>query len=188
MALETVQSRVEIKFAGYGGQGIALMANIFGKAVQLHTDKKSVLTQSYGPESRGGASSADVVVDDNEIDYPYTESGNVGYFIVMSKEAYTKYAPYLKKGGILFYDIDLVEIDEKTKKLAGKIYGIPATAIAERVGMKIAANIVMLGHMAGNSDIIPSEVLKNTVLSSVPSKFKLQNEKAFDEGFNYKKN
>lgn len=180
------KSRCEIKLAGFGGQGIALMGNIIGKATQLHTDNNAVFTQSYGPESRGGASSSDVVIDKEIIDYPYTSQGKVDYFVVMSKEAYSKYIVYLKKGGILFYDSDLVELDDKAK-VAERIYDIPATNIAEKLGIKIAANIVMLGFFAGNTDIIPSEVLLKTVLSSVPPRFKEVNEKAFQSGMNYGK-
>ena len=66
------KTRCEIKLAGFGGQGIALMGNIIGKAAQLFTDNNAVFTQSYGPESRGGASSSDVVIDKDTIDYPYS--------------------------------------------------------------------------------------------------------------------
>ncbi|MFW9994676.1 MAG: 2-oxoacid:acceptor oxidoreductase family protein [Candidatus Odinarchaeota archaeon] len=178
-------SRSEIKLAGFGGQGIALMGNIIGKAAQLFTDKNAVFTQSYGPESRGGASSSDVVIDSEEIDYPYTGKGKVDYFIVMSKEAYTKYVEFLREGGLLFYDTDLVALDDQSKK-AGKIYGCPATAIAEKLGIKIAANIVMLGFFAGKTDVLPAEIIEKAVLSSVPPKFKQLNEKAFRSGMEYR--
>jgi len=180
------KTRCEIKLAGFGGQGIALMGNIIGKATQLYTENNAVFTQSYGPESRGGASSSDVVIDKDTIDYPYTSKGKVDYFVVMSKEAYTKYVVYLKKGGTLFYDSDLVVLDDKAK-LAGKTHAIPATNIAENLGIKIAANIVMLGFFAGNTNVIPSDVLMKAVLSSVPPRFKEINEKAFQSGMNYGK-
>ncbi|MHA2297417.1 MAG: 2-oxoacid:acceptor oxidoreductase family protein [Candidatus Hodarchaeales archaeon] len=178
-------SRSEIKLAGFGGQGIALMGNIIGKATQLYTEFNAVFTQSYGPESRGGASSSDVVIDNKEVDYPYTTKGKVDYFVVMSKEAYSKYIVYLRDGGTIFYDTDLVALDDKSKR-AGKVYGIPATNLAEKLGIKIAANIVMLGFFASKTRVIPVEALKKAVLSSVPPRFKQLNEKAFQSGMEYK--
>ncbi|MCK4829090.1 2-oxoacid:acceptor oxidoreductase family protein, partial [bacterium] len=119
-------------------------------------------------------------------DYPYSSKGKVDYFVVMSKEAYTKYIVYLKKGGLLFYDSALVELDDKAK-IAGKILAIPSTNIAEKLGIKIAANIVMLGFFAGNTNVIPSDALMKAVLSSVPPRFREVNEKAFQSGMNYGK-
>ena len=125
MENDELDTRIEIKLAGFGGQGIALMGNIIGKACQIYSDKYAVWTQSYGPESRGGASSSDVVIDSKEIDYPYAEPGNVNIFVVMSKEAYTKFVKDLKKDGRFFYDTDMLVIDDKATKLKNEIIGIP---------------------------------------------------------------
>jgi len=103
-------SRVEIKVAGFGGQGMALLGRIIGIAAEQYTEKTAIFTQTYGPESRGGASSSDVIIENDKIDYPYTTPGNLDYFIVMSKEAYEKFIPYSKKTGSIFYDEDLVEL------------------------------------------------------------------------------
>jgi len=102
----------------------------------------------------------------------------------MSKEAYEKFVSYSKKTGTIFYDEDLVEIDERAPK---NRFAIPATRIAERLGVKIAANIVMLGFFSGNTKIMDIEAVKKAVLESVPAKFRTINEKAFLEGMNYGK-
>lgn len=174
--------RIEIKVAGFGGQGMALLGRIIGLAAEQYTEKNAVFTQTYGPESRGGASSSDVIIENDKIDYPYITPGNLDYFIVMSKEAYEKFVPNSKKTGSIFYDSDLVDLDDQAPK---NRYAIPATRIAEKLGVKIAANIVMLGFFSGISNIMDIEAVKKAVLESVPAKFRNINEKAFLEGFNY---
>ena len=122
-----------------------------------------------------------VIIEDGTIDYPYITPGELDYFIVMSKEAYEKFVPYANKAGTIFYDEDLVDIDEKAPD---KRFAIPATRIAEKLGVKIAANIVMLGFFSGNTDVIDVEAVKRAVLESVPARFRKINETAFLEGYN----
>lgn len=182
-----IESRVEIKLAGFGGQGIALMGSIIGKASQLYADKFAVWTQSYGPESRGGASSSDVVIDDHEIDYPYTEAGEVDILVVMSKEAYNKFIKNLKINGKFFYDPDMLSTDDKAKTLTDAVFAIPATSLAEELGFRMVANVVMLGFVTRHAlqDIIPADSMRNAILSSVPPKFRDMNDKAFETGYSY---
>ncbi|MCE7749422.1 MAG: hypothetical protein GPJ51_13610 [Candidatus Heimdallarchaeota archaeon] len=180
-------SRVEIRFAGFGGQGIGLMGRLVGEAVSLLEEgKNSVLTQSYGPESRGGASSTDVVIDEGEIDYP--KATELDYFVVLSEEAYHKYIPKLKEGGILFVEEDLVTIDENAKK-AKKIFKIPATKIAESLGSRLYANIAMLGFVCANTTDIFSEVSMLTIMKEkIKARFVEKNLIAFQKGMEYKSN
>lgn len=187
MKTDESDTRVEIKLAGFGGQGIALMGNILGKAGQIYSDKLAVWTQSYGPESRGGASSSDVVIDSKEIDYPYTEFGKVDIFVVMSKEAYDKFVKYLKPHGKFFYDTDMLQIDDKVTELTDDILSIPATSLAENLGNRLVANVIMLGFVTKHAlkDIISAKEMKESVLNSVPAKHKNLNDKAFDVGYNY---
>jgi 2-oxoglutarate ferredoxin oxidoreductase subunit gamma len=178
-------TRYEIRLCGFGGQGIALAGKILGSAVSIYEKKQSVTTQSYGPESRGGASASNVVFSDQEVDYPYVTEPDV--FICMSKEAYTKYIDDLKEGGLFLYEEDLVPVDKRMNK-AGKIYKIPATTIAENeLGRRIVANIVMVGFFAGLNDKIGSKSLLKSVLSMVPPRFKELNERAFKTGMEYAK-
>ncbi len=178
-------SRVEIRFAGFGGQGIGLMGRLVGEAVSLLEEgKNSVMTQSYGPESRGGASSTDVVIDEGEIDYP--KAIELDYFVVLSDEAYHKYIPKLKEGGILFVEEDLVTIDENAKK-AKKIFKIPATKIAETLGSRLYANIAMLGFVCANTkDIFSEEAMITIMKEKIKARFVEKNLIAFQKGMEYK--
>ena len=178
-------SRVEIRFAGFGGQGIGLMGRLVGEAVSLLEEgKNSVMTQSYGPESRGGASSTDVVIDEGEIDYP--KATELDYFVVLSEEAYHKYIPKLKEGGILFVEEDLVTLDEHAKK-AKKIFKIPATKIAETLGSRLYANIAMLGFVCANTtDIFSEEAMITIMKEKIKARFVEKNLVAFQKGMEYK--
>ncbi|NHJ86583.1 MAG: 2-oxoacid:ferredoxin oxidoreductase subunit gamma [Asgard group archaeon] len=178
-------TRYEIRLCGFGGQGIALAGRIIGSAVSFYGKQNSVMTQSYGPESRGGASASNVVISDGEVDFPYVTKPDV--FICMSKEAYTTYIDSLKEGGMFFYEEDLVPVDERMNK-AGKIYKIPATAIAEKeLGRRIVANIVMLGFFAELNDMLDKKAILNSTLRFVPARFKELNERAFKIGAEYAK-
>ena len=187
MVSDEVDTRVEIKLAGFGGQGIALMGSVLGQACQIYSDKYAVWTQSYGPESRGGASSSDVVIDSKEIDYPYTEPGQVDIFVVMSKEAYNKFIKNLKLNGTCFYDPDMLSVDDKALTLTNSVFSIPATALAEKLGNRMVANVIMLGFITKYAlqNIIPADSMKQAILASVPTKFKELNEKAFEMGYSY---
>ncbi|MHA1869076.1 MAG: 2-oxoacid:acceptor oxidoreductase family protein [Candidatus Heimdallarchaeaceae archaeon] len=176
--------RVEIRFAGFGGQGIGLLGRLMGEAIALYMkEKNAIMTQSYGPESRGGASSSDVVIDEGEIAYP--KATHYDYLVVMSEEAYHKYIPNLKEGGTLFVEENLVILDDHAKK-AGKILKIPATKIAEEIGSSLYANIAMLGFFCANTDIVSEDALKKVIREKVKARFVKNNLIAFEKGKNYK--
>ncbi|MEM2934987.1 MAG: 2-oxoacid:acceptor oxidoreductase family protein [Candidatus Thermoplasmatota archaeon] len=168
--------RKEIKFGGFGGQGIVLMGNITAKAAAIYDNKYATFTPSYGPEARGGAASSNVVIDDQEIDYPYVTKPDI--IVVMSQEAYERYAPLLKEDGFLIIDEDLV----KPSNGCGAIK-VPATRIAESLGKRIVANIVMLGFFVGVTKIVSYEAIKKAVLETVPEKFRQLNENALMKGY-----
>ena len=178
-------ARVEIRFAGFGGQGIGLMGRLVGEAVSLLEEgKNSVMTQSYGPESRGGASSTDVVIDTEDIDFP--KATELDYFVVLSEEAYNTYISKLKDGGILFVEEDLVKLDDKAKR-ASKIYKIPATKIAESLGSRIYANIAMLGYVCANTKgIFSEESMIRIMKEKIKERFIEKNLIAFQKGMEYK--
>src|SRR5512140_549026 len=102
--------RIETRFAGFGGQGILFAGITLGRAACLYAGKHATQTQSYGTEARGGASRCDVVIDDQEVDYPGVTSPDV--FVAFSQEAYDKLSTGIKRGGKLFYDPDLVSPKE----------------------------------------------------------------------------
>lgn len=176
--------RIDIKLGGFGGQGIILSGYILGKAAAIFDSMEAVLTQSYGPEARGGACSADVVISKSKIDYPYLRDVNI--LVVMSQEAYHTYTKKLAKGGMLIIDENLVELDKN--KNNWKIHKIPATRLAEEMGRRIVANIVMLGFFTAVTKVVSYDAMKNAILSSVPKGTEKLNESAFNKGYEYGKN
>lgn len=174
-------SRTEIRVTGYGGQGVILCGYLIGKAAALHGGLHATLNQSFGPEARGSACSAQVIVSDEKILYPYLRVPNI--MIAMSKEAYNKFEAEMHGGGIMLVDEDLVPEAKSTKNV--KLYKIPATRIAEDLGRRIVLNIVMLGFFTAISKLIDHDAVRKTVETSVPKGTEELNLKAFDSGFEY---
>src|SRR6516164_7059158 len=96
----------EVRIAGFGGQGVILSAMVLGRAASIHQGEFATMTQNFGPEARGGACSAQLVLSDQPVLYPYVTQPDM--LVVMSQEAYTKFAPELKDGGTLIVEQDLV--------------------------------------------------------------------------------
>lgn len=176
-------ARTEIKLAGFGGQGIVLAGFILGKALSIFDNKNAVFTQSYGPEARGGACSADVVMADGEIDFPEVTVPN--FVVIMSQEAYTKYGKNIQMNGTMLIDEDLVKVEDTKQKI--NVISIPATRFAEELGRKIVANIVMLGFVTSVTGIASLEGVKKALLDSVPKGTDELNMAALMKGFDYGK-
>ncbi|MDO5851300.1 MAG: 2-oxoacid:ferredoxin oxidoreductase subunit gamma [Methanobacteriaceae archaeon] len=176
----------DIRVAGLGGQGVIMLGIVLGKAASLYADFNAVQTQSYGPEARGGASRAEVIISDEEIDYPKVENPDI--FTSMSHEALMKYISDIKQGAYLIVDsgmIDETEIQDIIKEKNLKYYTTPATQTAEeKLGTKIVANIVMLGSLIKATNIIPVEAVKQAIKDSVPNGTEDKNIQAFQEGMN----
>lgn len=175
-------SRTEIRLCGFGGQGIILAGHILGKAAALYDKKHATLTQSYGPESRGGACSAKLIISDEPVHYPHLIKPSI--LVAMSQEAYLKYEPELSDDGLLFYDENLVK-PGRTNPRRGT-FSIPATRLAEEeLGHRIMANIVMLGFLAAVTRIVSLEALRQAIRTSVPPGTEAANERALEKGITY---
>jgi 2-oxoglutarate ferredoxin oxidoreductase subunit gamma len=172
---------MDIRFSGFGGQGVIRCGLITGKALSLFDDKHATLTQSFGPEARGSACSSQLVISDDRVLYPYIVAPEV--LVCMSREAYEKYEPDLRDGGTLIVDEDLVK-PEKTRTDV-KTYSIPATRIAEELGNKIVMNLVMLGFFTAITEIVSPEAMKKALPGLVPGRYLELNEEAFDRGYKY---
>ena len=159
-------ARYEVRIGGFGGQGVVTMAVVAGETASLYDKKYVVQTQSYGPEARGGASKSEIVISDEEVDYPKVQAPDV--FVVLSRAAYLEYIHGLKDDGILIMDEDLVEVEGELPKTV-KVYKIPATRIAEeQVKSKQATNIVMLGALTAITKILSVEGLKAQIEARWP--------------------
>ncbi len=169
----------EIIISGYGGQGVILNGSILGKAATIYDKINATLVQSYGPEARGGACSAHVIISEETISYPYVHNPHI--LISMSQEAYENNIDSLRDGGLLLTDTDLVKRRKNDERHVS--YSIPATRMAEKLGNKMMANIVILGYLASLSDAVNAESLRNAVEKSVPKGTEEKNLKAFEKGY-----
>jgi len=168
----------EVIITGFGGQGIVLAGRILGMAAALWDRKESTLVQSYGPESRGGACCAQVIISDNVIRYPYVKTADV--LVCMSQSAYEKYKGQLKAEGYLLTDKDLVTPNEERD-----FFSVPSTRMAEELGRAMMANIIMLGFVTAVTALVSEKAAKEAVLSSVPKGTEEMNLKAFSKGYDY---
>lgn len=180
MTENTENSKQEIIVTGFGGQGIVLAGRILGMAAALKDDKESTLVQSYGPESRGGACCAQVVISDAIIQYPYILNPDI--LICMSHTAYEKYRKSVKPEGYLLTDKNLVNPKEDRD-----FFAIPATRMAEELGRKMMANIIMVGFATAVTGLVSKKAAVSAVTSSVPKGTEEMNTKAFNKGFDYGK-
>jgi 2-oxoglutarate ferredoxin oxidoreductase subunit gamma len=171
----------EIKLGGLGGQGVILAGIIVGKAASLFDHKEATLTQAFGPEARGSSCSAQVVVSDEPILYPYVTRPNV--MVLMSQDAYTRFSPEVAQGGTLLVEEELVEPGAVPN--GAKLFKIPATRIAEELGRRMILNIVMVGFFAAVTKLISVEAMRKAVEDSVPKGTTDLNLKAFERGYEW---
>lgn len=170
----------EIRIAGFGGQGVILAGMVVGRAATIFDGLQVTLTQSFGPEARGSAASADLIVSREPILFPYTT--NLDVLVAMSEEAYTRFVPELKPGGMLLFEQDLVNAQAQADLRA---FGIPATRMAEELGHKVALNMVMVGFLTAVTGLVSAEAARRSVADSVPKGTEPLNTAAFDKGFAY---
>ncbi len=169
--------RTEIRFSGFGGQGIILAAVILGRAAVMYDKKFAVQTQVYGPEARGGASMSAVIIDDDPILYPKVAVPDI--YVIMSQEGFEKYGVDAKESAIILIDSTLVHSRPKCRCIA-----IPATRQAKEVLKKdIVANIVMLGALVAATQVVSGTALEKAILDSVPKGTEALNQKAMKMGF-----
>ena len=154
-------STSRIRFGGVGGQGIVLAGRLLGKAAALHDGKEAVCTQTYGPEARGGASRADVVISDEAVDYPFVIEADV--LALLFQEAYAKFRPCLAPDGLLIVDTGLVRPDEDDEAVCG----LPATEIAEKLGNRLTTNVVILGYLVEKTGVVSREALQEAIRETV---------------------
>jgi len=170
----------EIRFSGFGGQGVVLSGIILARAAAIYSGLQVVQTQSHGAESRGGACLSDVIISTEKIDYPASDAPEI--LVAMSPEAAQKHTRNIKPRGILMIDEDMV-----TSPPAGgyaQLVRIPATRIAqEEFGKRIVANMVMLGSLVAVDPLVDRGALEKAVQDSVPTDSVELNLLALQRGF-----
>lgn len=168
----------EILLSGTGGQGLILAGQILAEAV-VRDGKNTVQTQSYGPEARGGASRTEIIISDDEIDYPKVTKPDV--LLVMSQEALRRFVGKLDENSILIVDSTYIQEIPATP---AKVYKIPYSKIAkETLGKEMVANIVALGALAAISGVVTKESLLFALLSRIPKGTEALNQKALEIGW-----
>ena len=176
-----MRNLTEIRISGFGGQGVILSAIVIGKAGCIFEKGYSTMTQAFGPEARGGACSAQVILSNEPILYPYVTRPDI--LVTMSQEAYSLFTPQLKEDGILIIEQDMVRVEKLPPGV--RVYGVPATRLAEELGKRMVLNIVMVGFFAAVTNVLQPDALRDAVADSVPPAFRELNLKAFDKGFEY---
>ena len=177
MAAQQELNRFEIRFSGLGGQGIITLGKIMGQGLALGHGYNVTQTQSYGPEARGGSSRCDPVISSNRISYPKAES--LDLLVALSQEACNTYYPYLKPGGVLIIESDLV------KQPPTNIFlGLPYTTLAkDKIGIAQAMNTVVLGSLSFLLPFVHQGAMRKSLESVLPAKIKAINTKAFNLGY-----
>jgi len=178
---EIRMKRYEIRIAGFGGQGVVTIGKILGVAAALHDKKNAVQTQSYGPESRGGACKSEIVLSDGEIHYPKVRFADV--LVALSQTALDVYLKDLKPGGFLI--IDPLTVLKEVPRSDIQVVKVPTAEIALKVGNKKFQNMVALGALCQLTGAVSSQALEIAIGESVPPKTLAQNLEAFQKGIEY---
>ena len=175
------KERYEMRFCGSGGQGVITAAVIFAEAAGVYGDYYVCQTQSYGPQSRGGSSKAEVIISTQEIDYPKVV--NMDCFLAMNQSSLDSFFSDFNPNGLLIVDSTFVDQTPTSGAIA-----LPFTQTARTLGKEIVANIVALGAVGALCGKVATEDLEKAVLARVPEKFRDLNKKALFAGIDLAKN
>lgn len=167
--------RINVRLAGAGGQGVILSSVLLAKAYGLGENYNISQTQSYGPEARGGACKAEVVISDEEIDYMKVDEADV--FIAFNQVGYDKYKKEAKSGSLVLVNSTLVDVD------GDEAYGIPATEIAEKMGKPFVVNMVMLGALTKLMPKLHYPTVEEEIMNNFVASIAGMNLDAYDRGY-----
>ncbi len=157
----------EVIIAGFGGQGVLFAGQLLAYAA-MDEGKEVTWIPSYGPEMRGGTANCTVVISDQEIGSPFVK--NPSAVIAMNLPSLDKYEHLVKPGGILVVNTSMVNRKVEREDLI--VVSIPANEIAETVGSKRAVNMVMLGALLENIEILPLDALEAALEAHLPERHK----------------
>ncbi|HLF89911.1 MAG TPA: 2-oxoacid:acceptor oxidoreductase family protein [Anaerolineales bacterium] len=157
--------QTEIVISGFGGQGILFAGQILAYAA-MDSGLEVTWIPSYGPEMRGGTANCTVIISEEEIGAPVVK--NPQAVIVMNLPSLEKYEPLVKKDGVLVVNSSLIERDVDRKDV--NVVGIPANEIAERLGDKRLANMVVVGALLGRLPVLPVEAVIQALKDHLPER------------------
>ena len=170
--------RCRMVFSGSGGQGVITASIILAEAAVLYENLTAVQSQSYGAEARGGATRSDVIISDSVVHFPKVIQPNV--LICLTQDAYGKFYPIIRPGGLLITDTRFVQtekkVDAQQKELA--MY----ETVMAKIGKPIVFNICMLGAVIALTGLVNPESIMKTLEHRIPADFLEMNRKALDTG------
>jgi len=165
-------------FSGSGGQGVITATIILAEAAVLYEKLNAVQSQSYGAEARGGATRSDVIISDSTIDYPKVIQPNL--LVCLTQEAYNKFYPIVRPGGLLVTDTRYVKTH---KKVDAQQRELPMFQnVMDKIGKPIVFNICMLGAVIEMVDLINPEAIMKVLENRIPADFLDLNHQALDLG------
>ncbi len=170
--------RYRIVFSGSGGQGVVTASIILAEAAVIYEGLNAVQSQSYGPEGRGGATRADVIISDRSIRFPKVNQPNV--LVCLTQEAYNKFSSTIRPGGLLLTDGHFVKQERRVdaRQIGLEMY----KAVMDRIGKPVVLNICMLGAVLGLTQIVKTDSIMKVLETKIPSGFLEMNKKALDIG------
>ncbi|MGI6144957.1 MAG: 2-oxoacid:ferredoxin oxidoreductase subunit gamma [Clostridia bacterium] len=155
--------KIDIRLSGTGGQGIISGGIILAEAAVID-GKEVIQTQSYGPEARGGASRAEVIISDEPIKYPKVIIPN--YLLLMSQKAADLYANKVAEGGIILVDTTNVPNMPSVKT---RVINLPLSQLAmEEIGNKLTTNVLAIGALAAIGNLVTLESLQEATRKRLP--------------------
>lgn len=173
-----MQEQLELRLSGSGGQGLITAGIILAEAA-IRDEKNAIQTQSYGPEARGGASKAEVIISSDGIDFPKVTTPNMS--LALTQVACDKYISDISEEGTIIVD-DSIILPEGLK--AKNIYRLPILEAArEDIGKEIVANIIALGLIVALTNVVTRESAEAAVLSRIPKGTEVLNKMALEKGY-----
>jgi len=172
-----MSKRWEVRFGGFGGQGIVLSSVVLGLAA-VYDDKYAAQRASYGSEARGGKCKSEVIISNEEISYPLMD--NLSVLVIMSQQAFDSYINELQPDGLLIVDPDMVDDSDRINDV--RVLRVPAAKTADSLGNRIIANMIMLGALQEKTRMVTESSLKKSIEESVPKRFIELNLNAMNEG------
>ncbi len=169
--------RREIRLQGLGGQGIITAGHLIGAAASLHDRKEAVMTEDYSPYITGGWSRADLVISDEPIDYPLVSSPDI--LVAMSQDGLDDNWKASAPNATIIVEASLVSTDAVEGR---NLFHVPALKIAEDLGKRVVANIVILGFLTARTNIVSRAAMETAIVNRYPKAAEL-NRKAFESGY-----
>ena len=157
--------QTEILIAGFGGQGVLFAGQLLAYAA-MDEGKQVTWIPSYGPEMRGGTANCTVIISDEEIGSPLVSHPKA--VIAMNRPSLDKYEPVIKPGGVLIINTSMV--DRKAERKDIKVVEVDANAMAEKLGDKRMSNMVLLGALLGQLNVLPGESIEKALRAHLPER------------------